>query len=97
MVQIEPPEHWLRRIRVGGAWHVKCTANRDHLKREELRMGREAECLKLLAKRNKKVVTPFPSCRELAERFMELQKLRQKVRAAEARESPREQPAARRG
>ena len=57
-------------------------------------MGRAVECVKL--SREGKISLPTPSCRELAERFNELQRLRQKVRAAEGSQSLGEQPPAHR-
>jgi hypothetical protein len=36
----------------------------------------------------KKSANPVPSCRQLAERFLQLQRLRQKVRAVESGQKP---------
>jgi hypothetical protein len=57
-------------------------------------MGREIDCVKTRQGDKKNISVPSPSCRELAARFMELQLLRQKVKAAESRQSPAEQPPA---
>ncbi len=51
-------------------------------------MGKEVNSAKSLLK-GKPTKLP-PSCRELAERFIELQLLRQKVRAAECEQGERE-------
>ena len=37
--------------------------------------------------KHKKSANPAPSCRQLDERFVQLQRLRQKLRAAESRQS----------
>jgi len=47
-------------------------------------MGQEINSAKSLRKKKTKTTCPPPSCRQLAERFIELQRLRQKVRAAES-------------
>ena len=51
-------------------------------------MGKEVDSAKPLLKG--KPTKLSPSCRELAERFIELQLLRQKVRAAECEQGERE-------
>jgi hypothetical protein len=53
-------------------------------------MGQETNSAKPLRKKKTKSTCTPPSCRQLAERFTELQRLRQKVRAAESGTAGRE-------
>ena len=53
-------------------------------------MGQEINSAKPLRKKKTKSTCTPPSCRQLAERFIELQRLRQKVRAAESDGGARE-------
>src|SRR5436853_7694754 len=81
--QIEPTEEFLRRMQVTRGWHARCRM-RHRQKREDLHMGQEIDSAKRLRKKNTKSTCPPPSFRQLAERIIELQRLRQKVRAAES-------------